>query len=69
MCDMCEHGAEKESCYNCGCPVCYDVKKGNAVTRPACVTPSGDLYCDRCWPGPKTNRYRARKAVRDELPK
>lgn len=35
-------------CQDCGRLICFDVKQGDDILRPAYVTSSGDLYCDRC---------------------
>ena len=49
MCDMCdENKGDFESCQDCGKLICFDVKVGDDVLRPAYVTSSGDLFCDRC---------------------
>jgi len=49
MCDMCdENGGDFESCQDCGKLICFDVEVGDDVLRPAYVTSSGDLFCDRC---------------------
>jgi len=49
MCDMCDkNGGDFESCQDCGKLICFDVEVGDDVLRPAYVTSSGDLFCDRC---------------------
>lgn len=48
---MCKELCEDEdgaSCPDCGKLICFDVKFGDDIFRPAFVTSSGDLYCDRC---------------------
>jgi hypothetical protein len=45
LCDD-EHG--QQSCQDCGKLICFDTKLGDDIMRPAYVTSSGDLYCDRC---------------------
>jgi hypothetical protein len=47
---MCEENPckEMESCQGCGIQICFDVTEGDDIVRPAYVTASGDLYCDRC---------------------
>jgi hypothetical protein len=37
-----------QSCPDCGKLICFDTKFGDDIMRPAFVTSSGDLYCDRC---------------------
>ncbi len=47
MCkELCEEGGE--SCQDCGKLICFDVKNGDDILRPAFVTSSGDVFCDRC---------------------
>ena len=46
LCDATETG-EFQSCQDCGALICFDVEGGDEVLRPARVTASGDLYCDR----------------------
>lgn len=50
MCDMCDQSEDGgyASCQNCGTLICFDVKNGDDVLRPAVVTSSGDVYCDQC---------------------
>jgi len=50
MCDMCLERDGPESCQDCGCLICFDVETGDDILRPAYVTASGDLFCDRCGP-------------------
>lgn len=50
MCkELCEDYGGK-SCQDCGKLICFDVKHGDDILRPAYVTESGDLFCDRCGP-------------------
>jgi hypothetical protein len=46
--ELCDENGEAQSCQQCGCLICFDVQYGDDVERPAYVTSSGDLYCDRC---------------------
>lgn len=36
------------SCPDCGVLICWDVKNGDDIVRPAYATMSGDMYCDQC---------------------
>lgn len=48
MCkELCEE-YDGQSCPDCGRLICFDTKHGDDIMRPAYVTESGDLYCDRC---------------------
>lgn len=47
LCETSENG-EMAACQDCGCLICFDVECGDDVIRPAYVTSSGDLFCDRC---------------------
>ena len=47
MCDLCR---DNVACQDCGIMVCYDIKGGDDLIRPAYITESGDLFCDRCGP-------------------
>lgn len=48
MCkELCDDTGDS-SCQDCGKLICFDVKHGDDIFRPAYVTASGDLYCDRC---------------------
>ncbi|OGC94106.1 MAG: hypothetical protein A2W25_12035 [candidate division Zixibacteria bacterium RBG_16_53_22] len=52
MCDMCdEFGRGRQSCQDCGKLICFDVRMGDDIIRPAYVTSSGDLFCDWCGAG------------------
>jgi hypothetical protein len=46
MCYLCKD--DGEYCQDCGKEICFDCKIGDDFTRPAYITSSGDLYCDRC---------------------
>lgn len=46
MCNLCK--GDGTYCQDCGKEVCFDCKNGDDFRRPAYVTSSGDLYCDRC---------------------
>ncbi len=46
LCENDEFGMQ--SCPDCGKLICFDTKSGDDIIRPAYVTSSGDLYCDRC---------------------
>lgn len=49
MCkELCDANEEMQSCQDCGRLICFDVQGGDDVIRPAFVTSSGDLFCDRC---------------------
>jgi hypothetical protein len=49
MCkELCEDFDEVQACQDCGRMICFDCQNGDDVMRPAFVTSSGDLYCDRC---------------------
>ena len=49
MCkELCDEHDEMQSCPDCGKLICFDTETGDDVIRPAYVTASGDLYCDRC---------------------
>lgn len=50
MClQLCEDAPDDyTSCEDCGRMICWDVKNGDDIIRPAFVTSSGDLYCDWC---------------------
>ena len=48
---LCDDTDEMQSCQDCGRLICFDVKHGDDIMRPAYVTASGDLYCDRCGRG------------------
>ena len=51
MCYLCdESGDEPVGCQDCGCLICFDIEDGDDILRPAYVTASGDLFCDRCGP-------------------
>ncbi len=66
MCDPCDDkrdGKEEGDpvgCQDCGCLICFDCERGDDVLRPAYVTASGDLYCDRCG-----SRYDAEEEAED----
>jgi hypothetical protein len=47
LCDQSEDGV-MPSCQDCGRLICFDEVTGDDVIRPAYVTMSGDLFCDRC---------------------
>ena len=47
------------SCQDCGVLICFDIETGDDVLRPAYVTESGDLFCDRC--GRKYDRHAERE--------
>lgn len=50
MCkELCED-YDGQTCQDCGKFVCFDVKSGDDLFRPAYVTEDGDLFCDRCGP-------------------
>lgn len=46
MCNLCK--GDGTYCQDCGKEICFDCKSGDDFRRPAYVTASGDLYCDRC---------------------
>lgn len=49
MCELCEQNkGEPEACQDCGCLICFDIEFGDDVMKPAYVTESGDLFCNRC---------------------
>jgi hypothetical protein len=48
MCDICLKNGEYAGCQHCGCLICFYCKSGDDVLRPAAVSSSGDVYCDRC---------------------
>jgi hypothetical protein len=50
MCKLCDESPDGgyEYCQDCGCLICFDVIDSDDVIRPAYVTSSGDLFCDRC---------------------
>ena len=49
MCkELCDEYEEMQSCPDCGKLICFDTTCGDDIIRPAYVTLSGDLYCDRC---------------------
>ncbi len=54
MCELCEEAETRgdflctTGCQNCGVSICYDIEVGDDIQRRACVTSSGDLYCDLC---------------------
>ncbi len=49
MCkELCDADGEMQSCQDCGRLICFDVNAGDDIIRPAWVTSSGDLFCDRC---------------------
>lgn len=49
MCSLCEENdGEMECCQYCSKLVCFDVKFGDDICQPACVTSGGDLACVRC---------------------
>lgn len=50
MCKLCDEAPRHEmiGCQDCGRLICFDVKHGDDVIRPAYVTASGDLFCDLC---------------------
>lgn len=48
---MCKELCDEEggaSCPDCGRMICFDTKNGDDIMRPAYVTSSADVYCDRC---------------------
>lgn len=47
LCEQDETG-EMQSCPDCGKLICFDVKNGDDIIRPAYVTASADLLCDLC---------------------
>jgi hypothetical protein len=48
MCKLCDESEEMQSCPDCGKLICFDCNGGDDIIRPAYVTESADLYCDRC---------------------
>lgn len=46
MCYLCED--DGAYCQDCGKEICFDLEVGDDFSRPAYVTASGDLFCDRC---------------------
>lgn len=61
MCKMCDENDDKmESCQDCGVLICFDVQSADDVIRPAYVTASGDLFCNRC--GTRYDREEERMA-------
>ena len=46
--ELCDSEDGPQSCQDCGAQICFDTKHGDDIFRPAYVTASGDLYCDRC---------------------